>query len=566
MRRLTFLAAACVVAAAGAASADKAGSFLDKSRQDWMRELVDKDSAAKRRAAAFALGKIGAEDNPKAVVRALAGRLRDDDAGVRDVAASALGDVFTALGETAGAYWSDAGPALQKALKDADPRVRRSAACALGALGPDAVAARDALVAALDDDAAGVRQNAAWALGRLGQEAGAAAVDKLRGLLKDREPLVRRDAAGALGEIGNPLARPGAAALLDRLPQEKDGVVRRTALHALSFLAGPEDQASAGVLADILDDAAADEETRWDAAFVLASVGGKNAEKALPYLRKALQGSDTQLQEQAAAAVARLGLTGKPAIEDLGQILGTAKQAGARRNAAIALGLIGKQCQDARPPVSVPKELIDVVPRLAEALARRDDPDAEGNTQVRLQAAEALAFVGFPGNKAALPTLLDVIRDDSQPIVRQRCVWSLFNWPQLDPKTTAVLTAVLDETAEDDGLMVRYDAARLLAARLKERAPDKTADVLLHMLKNEHLFQFNNTEVKGGVGNEGGGGKTNVTVNQGGDARFMAAKSLGDLGKKANRADVLDALKAAAKSDDKRLSEEANKALTAIQK
>jgi HEAT repeat protein len=552
MRRLILSAAVVACVATAPAFADRADVFLEKSASEWMKDLASGKVEA-RRAAAFALGKLGAQGNTKAIVAGLLKRLRDDqDAGVRERAAEALGDVFTALEETAAAYWTDAGPTLQKALEnDPDARVRRSCACALGAFGPGAAEAQDVLTAALADRTPSVRQNAAWALGRLGKDAGPAAVEGLRGLLKDAEPLVRRDAAAALGEVGRPAARPGAAALFELLGEEKDGVVRRTVLQALSQLAGPEDKGSTSVLVKILEDASADEETRWDAAFVLAGIGGPDIRRAVPPIQEALKGDDPHLQELAAAAAARLGPAAKSIVEDLGKVLTAAKEPSARRNAAVALAKIGPDAKAA-------------LPALVEVLRRKDDP-AEGSAETRVYVAEALASIKFPSNEAALPAILEVLRDDPQPLVRQRCVWALFELSDLAKhKAVGPLTEVLNETAEDDNLLVRYDAARVLALRLGASAPDRTVDVLLHMLKNDRLLQFNGTDVKGGVDGENKSGKTGVNANQGGDARFMAAKALGWLGKKGSRKDVVDALQEAAQSADKRLSDAAKEALRAL--
>ena len=112
---------------------------------------------------------------------------------------------------------------------------------------------------------------------------------------------------------------------------------------------------------------------------------------------------------------------------------------------------------------------------------------------------------------------------------------------------------------------MRYDAARLLAARLHENAPNKTADVLLEMLTAQGLVQFNGTDAKtSGVGSEGTGGKTTVNVDQGGDARWMAAEGLGRLRRKANRPDILKALQDATQDKDAKLRDFASEALKAI--
>ena len=89
-----------------------------------------------------------------------------------------------------------------------------------------------------------------------------------------------------------------------------------------------------------------------------------------------------------------------------------------------------------------------------------------------------------------------------------------------------VLTKVLDEKSEEQAL-VRYDAARILALALQEQAPDKTADVLLEMLKNDSLIIYNRTDAKvEGADNEANRGKVNVAADTGGDARYMAAMAL----------------------------------------
>src|SRR5205807_1642508 len=134
---------------------------------------------------------------------------------------------------------------------DPSPNVRRSAAYALGAFGPQAAPALPALRKALGrrggaarEDAAwaGVRQNAAWAIGRLGKAGGDGAEDVGR-LLTDKDALVRRDAAGALGALGKQAGQAGVRPLLALFKTERDEVVRKAALDALSGLAGPDHRA-----------------------------------------------------------------------------------------------------------------------------------------------------------------------------------------------------------------------------------------------------------------------------------------------------------------------------------
>ena len=161
----------------------------------------------------------------------------------------------------------------------------------------------------------------------------------------------------------------------------------------------------------------------------------------------------------------------------------------------------------------------------------------------------------------AIPALLKVIQSDPDPHVRERAVGALYQVPDLDRyKITPVLARVLEET-DRESAVTRDEAACALAAHLEEDAPAKTVDVLLDMLTSSELkiFEGNRTKVSG-VGVEGTGGKSEVQLNLGADARFLAAEGLGSLGRKANRPDVIKALRQAAQDDDRKLSIKAKEA------
>ena len=89
-------------------------------------------------------------------------------------------------------------PALAEALQDKEPGVRRSAAEALGWIGPKAQDAVPALVEALQDKEL-VRQGAMEALGQIGPAA-QAAVPALAEALQDKEPFVRQRAGGLVAD------------------------------------------------------------------------------------------------------------------------------------------------------------------------------------------------------------------------------------------------------------------------------------------------------------------------------------------------------------------------------
>src|SRR5258707_292897 len=90
MKRILVSAILCGLAVVPEAHG-QTGSYLGKSCKQWMASLSSKDATV-RRSAAFALGKIGAGAEP--AIGQLVERLAaDSDAGVREMAASAVGDM-----------------------------------------------------------------------------------------------------------------------------------------------------------------------------------------------------------------------------------------------------------------------------------------------------------------------------------------------------------------------------------------------------------------------------------------------------------------------------------------
>lgn len=519
--------------------------FLGKSSDAWRKELNSTDASV-RRSAAFALGRLG--DDARDAVPDLVRLLGDDETKVRDMAASALGDIARALADGNAEEWQQSGGMLVKLLQD-DPsaRVRRSAAYALGAFGPRAGGAEEYLMHALGDAEPAVRQNAAWALGQIGVH-DKKVVATMCELLRDKNALVRRDAAGALGSIGK-AAESAGGPLIALVKSEADTVVKKTALDSLAHLAGPEHADSAKELGPLLKDN--DPEIRLGSAIVLARIGGEAASRALPVLRKGLKDADAHIQELVTAALVNLGPTAEPAMFDLADALNDDKNSVlVRRNAALAIAHIGAE---AKP----------VAPALVKALERRQP------LPVRQFAAEALAQMKYPANAEAIPAILDAIHKDADPLVRQKCVWSLFavhspdKFRELGADKT--LEKLLDEKGEMTALL-RYDAARKLANILRDEAPDKTADVLLEMLHNKWLKVYNRTDAQvEGANTEATAGRANVQANLGGDARYMAVEALSWLGDKAkDRDEVVKAIRDAAQDKDVKLRKTAEEALTKL--
>ncbi len=120
-------------------------------------------------------------------VRILSAALSDRDACVRRVAARLLGRVNHPA----------AVEALMERLRRGDDHAKQMAAIGLG-YAEDTVAV-ESLIDALKGEATLIRAAAAWALGEIEDERSVEAL--ARAVLEDPDPLVRRQAARALGEL-----------------------------------------------------------------------------------------------------------------------------------------------------------------------------------------------------------------------------------------------------------------------------------------------------------------------------------------------------------------------------
>jgi HEAT repeat protein len=211
--------------------------------------------------------------------------LKDPNPELRRTAAQSLGKIASAK----------AVPALASALRDPDTGVRRSAAWALGMIGPDEFDWSPVILLLFDSDPA-VREAAGAALGRTG--ANLAIVKFLNERIPD--PGVTSDtkrlAAAALGGMEARSAVP----LLTRLLLDRDPIVRRWAAAALGEIADPQ---TVGPLGELLRKDP-DPGVRLEAAFRLGKFGGKAAEPALISARK---DADENVRRLIEAALKELG-------------------------------------------------------------------------------------------------------------------------------------------------------------------------------------------------------------------------------------------------------------------
>lgn len=162
------------------------------ARNPLISALSDKSERV-RAAAVTALGRF---EDPGLATTIAALVTKDKSAFVRKSAAYALGRMRSQAGTVA----------LVAALKDKDTEVRGAAAVALGEY-PDAQAV-EPLIAALADKSEFVRAQSARALGANGRAAARAVPGLIRVLTSDKELEPKRQAAAALGQIGDQSALP----------------------------------------------------------------------------------------------------------------------------------------------------------------------------------------------------------------------------------------------------------------------------------------------------------------------------------------------------------------------
>jgi len=535
-----------------------AGYFLDKSVDDWLQQLQRASTAQAKRSALYALGRTGQAGS--LALEDLVRCLRNErDPSVREMAADSLGAILLSFPELPRSAWERCGEALLLAARENDVRVRRSAVYALGAL--RSTQARDVLRELLRDDSPEVRRNAAWSLAQLPGEVDAATLRVLRLRLADRDALVRRDVAQALMSLAKAQGRQRleevGPALFEMARDDENLIARKAALAALAAVATPAHAPYAAQIEGLLD--SRDPELRRATAFALAAVGGRSAERALPVLRAALAEPDPAIQALAAAGLANLGPEAAPLVNDLGKTLDQARDPIVRRNCAIALGRMKANASPA-------------VPALAKALR----PRAESRTrsadtlrledEVRYQVAEALSHIAYPANREALDAVREAILSDPSSDVRLRCIEALFELREVEVfekwQFHKALRKVLAERGPESKL-VRYNAARLLAATYAEQAPDEAVESLLQMLEDTtvQIFYESTANIEGGT-TEAGTGSTGVSARTGGSARFMAAEALGWMGAKSrNHPKVMKALRAAQNDSEKKLAETARAVL-----
>ncbi len=304
---------------------------------------------------------------------------------------------------------------------------RKAAATAFGNMGPPAI---PALIELLKDKEHMVRWNAAQALvrGNMGPEA-KTAIPILTKWLKDRDEDARRAAAWTLGNVG-PEAK-AAIPDLTGLLKDKEPNVRCEAAWALGRM-GPEARTAIPALIELLKDK--EPNVRCEAAWALGRMGPE-ARTAIPALIELLKDKEQIVRWHVAQALGSMGPEAKAAIPDLTGLLKDNNKC-VRWSAAQALGNMGPEAKAAIPDLT--------------GLLKDKEPN------VRRFAAIALGRMG-PEAKATIPDLTDLLKD-KENFVRQVAAIVLGN---MGPEARTAIPALI-ELLKDKENFVRQAAAEAL--------------------------------------------------------------------------------------------------------
>ncbi len=383
------------------------GSYRSKEAVAAVIEALGNDSEWVREAATYTLMYMRAKD----AVKPLLGMLEDDNSWVRSSVIEALGEIGD----------RSVVPELAKLAKDKDERVRQAVMRAMGSLGGDEAMA--VLVAGLNDEKEFVREQAIRSMGLILSDRDVDELDPFfvaftKGL-EDEDYYVRRQAASELANIRVPFPEGVQEGLVGAMTKVDDYALQDI-VWALSRV---DDKGIADQLLGIVEKGQYGVDMTFEQA--VATMDTKLVEQGLVELSVS---EDPIARATASLALAYLG---SPGVQDvlLGQL--ESDSAFTRQIAAGGLGI----CGDAKAAPALEKMLADpdedVVMEALWSLGqvgRRNtgsvDLDVvmakleDENPRVKSDAAAALGYIG---DAAAAPRLLELFKQDATKLKSMGC-------------------------------------------------------------------------------------------------------------------------------------------------
>jgi len=353
----------------GIGVAEMSSSSQLSAASQLIKLLQDKDGGV-RDAAATALGDVG-PDHGSFAVRELTKLLDDKLWYVRDSAAEALGKLGPLPGATEKVV-----PKLTDMLRDPNWRLRSTAATALGKLGRYASASADDLAKLLHDSDRDVRNAAEEALTQLGRHA-KTAVPYLVTLLKYDDAWVSRAVV---------LKNDGTSVHKETIPMSDDKSVCRAALRVLGKIGPFAKEAVPAVIETANGNNAG---LCLPAVIALGEIG-LAAKEALPTLAKLATNTECLCRLQAIEAIEKIGPSDLAAVNAIVQLMDDRSRT-IRQEAEHAWDLLGANDIPSIKIVACSKELSD-----------------------RTKAVNKLLDIGQP----AVPSLIELVKCDDADVRR----------------------------------------------------------------------------------------------------------------------------------------------------
>jgi HEAT repeat protein len=306
-------------------------------------------------------------------------------------------------------------------LKTGKDKDREEAAETLSRVKPSPELVK-ALAVALQDSNPIVRRNAATSLKELGEAASPVAEDLIAALADD-EVQVRREVARTLGMIkGDPkLILP---ALMDTIQKDRDAATRVMAMSSLRGF-GDASHIAIPILMEITKESGGNMYANPgdSARRTLATFGSA----AFPALLKALGHENAKVRTAAAALIPGVGLQAKEALPDLRKLLKDSDPA-VQIMAAQAVWTIDRQSKETLPVfldglkskdfntlITAIKAIGEMGPTGADAVPTLTRMLKNDISFVRKVAATSLGQIGEPA-KGAIPSLEAILEDIDQEV------------------------------------------------------------------------------------------------------------------------------------------------------